>query len=126
MLYSVETDTPVESIKSTIEERAKEYKFGLLKDYNFKEILELKNLPIENEIHVFELCFAPLAQQVLQSMPQMSVYLPCRISIFEKNDKTVMTTISMDEIVSNFDLPKEFKDEMVIVYERLQQLMKSF
>ena len=126
MLYMVETPASVETVKTTMDERAKEYKFGLLKDYNFQEMLELKHFPISHEIHVFELCFPPAAQQAMENVPAMSVYLPCRVSLFEENGKTKLTTIGMEEIMQNFDLPDDFKEHMGVVYKRLQNLMNSF
>jgi len=126
MLYTVETSASLKMVKTAMDERAKEYKFGLLKDYNFQEMLELKHFPISNEIHVFELCFPPAAQQAMESMPTMSVYLPCRISAFEEGDKTKLTTIGMEEIMQNFELSNEFKEYMGEVYKRLQNLMNSF
>jgi len=112
MLYIVEASASVETVKTTMDERAKEYKFGLLKDYNFQEM--------------FELCFPPAAQQAMENIPAMSVYLPCRVSLFEENGKTKLTTIEMEEIMQNFDLPDDFKKNMGEVYKRLQNLMNSF
>jgi len=126
MLYTVETSASVETVKTTMDERAKEYKFGLLKDYNFQEMLELKHFPISHEIHVFELCFPPAAQKAMENIPAMSVYLPCRVSLFEEKGKTKLTTIEMEEIMQNFELPNEFKENMAEVYKRLQNLMNSF
>jgi len=126
MLYTVETLTSLETVKTTMDKRAKEYKFGLLKDYNFQEMLELKHFPISHEIHVFELCFPPAAQQAMESIPTMSVYLPCRVSAFVENGKTKLTTIGMEEIMQNFDLPNDFKENMGEVYKKLQDLMNSF
>ena len=126
MLYSIKVDTPLSVIKTQMQERAKEYRFGLLKDYNFQEMLEIKHFPIHREIHVFELCFPPAAQQAMESVPTISVYLPCRVSAYEEDGKTVLTTIGMDEIMHNFELPQEFKEEMQKVYKRRQELMDSF
>jgi len=126
MLYSVKTDLPIDIVKTKMDERVKEYMFGLLKDYNFQEMLEIKHFPIQREIHVFEICYPPAAQKAMESIPTMSVYLPCRVSAFEEDGKTVLTTIGMDEIMHNFELPSEFKEEMGKVYARLQDLMKSF
>ena len=56
-------------------------------------MLQEKGFPIQQKITVFELCNPAGAQTVLQSHPEISVYLPCRVSIYEKDEQTVLSTI---------------------------------
>lgn len=81
MIYTVETCTPVETIKLEMEEHTKAHGFGLLHVYEFQKILHNKGFPIEKEITLFELCSPQGAQQALSQIAAMSVYLPCRISL---------------------------------------------
>ncbi len=100
--------------------------FGLLKTYEFKKILEGKGFPIEKEISVFELCNPPGAQQALSNLPEISVYLPCRLSVYEENGGTTLATIGVEDIVSAVEVDEEFKAFMSILFANLKQLMHSW
>jgi len=125
MLYTVTTDKSLEEIKSTMETKAKEVGFGVLKEYKFQEILQAKGHPIDSDITVFELCNPVAAQAALTTHPEMSVYLPCRISVYEVQGKTTMSTIGLDDILHSFELEDEFKEHMKDIFDKLKILMKS-
>jgi uncharacterized protein (DUF302 family) len=126
MIYTVETDTPVRTIKNEIEEHAKEFGFGLLNQYEFKKILHDKGFPIEKDITVFELCNPPGAQQALSEIAAISVYLPCRISLYEENGTTKLSTIGLEEILSGADVDERFKAFMNILFINLKNVMNSW
>ncbi len=126
MIYTVETDTPVETIKREIEAHAKEHGFGLLNTYEFKKILHDKGFPIEKEITVFELCNPPGAQQALSQIAAISVYLPCRISVYEEEGKTKLSTIGFEDILGAVEVDEEFKAFMAILFVNLKNVMQSF
>ncbi len=126
MIYTVETDTPIETIKNQIEAHAKEHGFGVLNTYEFKKILHDKGFPIEKEITVFELCNPPGAQQALSQIAAISVYLPCRISVYEEEGKTKLSTIGFEDILGAVEVDEEFKAFMTILFVNLTNVMHSF
>lgn len=126
MIYTVETSTNINTIKQELEAKAKEAGFGLLKSYEFKNILESKGFPIEKDITVFELCNPPGAQQALTEIAAISVYLPCRISVYEKDGVTHISTIGFEEILSSVDVDERFKSYMIILFENLKKVMHSW
>ena len=126
MIYTVETDTPVATVKSEMEAHAKEHGFGLLNVYEFKKILHDKGFPIEKEISVFELCNPPGAQQALSQIAAISVYLPCRISVYEEDGKTKLSTIGFEEIMGAVDVNEDFKAFMSILFLNLKAVMHSW
>jgi uncharacterized protein (DUF302 family) len=126
MLYTVTTNTDINTIKNEIEEKAKEVGFGVLKEYAFKDILKSKGHPIEREIIVYELCNPAAAQEVLTVNPEVSVYLPCRISVYEKDSKTVISTISIEDMLNNFDVDKNTKEHMSTVFNTLKTIMSQW
>lgn len=73
-----------------------------------------------------ELCNPHAAQEALQSMPEISVYLPCRVSIYEENGKTVIATINITDIMKSIDVDEDFKLHMQSVFEYLQHIMQSW
>ena len=126
MVYTVTTSTDIETVKQEIETKAKEVGFGLLNTYAFKRILEEKGYPIEKDITVFELCNPAGAQQALTYLSEISVYLPCRISVYEDKGITTLSTIGIEDIVNNFDTDARFRSYMTILFENLKQVMYSW
>ena len=126
MLYTVITNTKLQTIKDEIEARAKEVGFGVLKVYPFKDILESKGHPIEQDITVFEVCNPPAAQKVLSAHPEMSVYLPCRISLYEENGKSVLSTIGLEDMIAHFEIDEAIKNEIKVAYTKLESILNSW
>ena len=126
MIYTVKTPHCIDTVKKELEDKAKEVGFGLLNTYEFKKILEEKGFPIEKEISVFELCNPPGAQQALSQLPEISVYLPCRISVYEDNGLTALSTIGLEEMINAFEVDERFKTYMTILFENLKQVMHSW
>ena len=126
MIYTVTTSTDIETVKQELEAKAKEVGFGLLNTYAFKRILEDKGYPIEKDITVFELCNPAGAQQALTYLSEISVYLPCRISVYENKGVTTLSTIGIEEIINTFDTDARFQSYMTILFENLKQVIYSW
>lgn len=126
MLYTVTTNTDIQIIKNEIQEKAKEVGFGVLKEYSFKDILKEKGYPIEKDITVFEVCNPVTAQQVLSKYPEVSVYLPCRISLYMNDGSTVLSTVELGEILGGFTLDDDTKEKMTLAFSNLKKLLNSW
>ncbi len=126
MIYSVQTSQDIQTVKSELEAKSKDVGFGVLKIYEFKEILKGKGFPIEKDITVYEICNPPAAQQALSQLPIISVYLPCRISVFEENGKTTLSTIGFEDMLGSVDVDEDFQAHMSLIYEDLKRLMHSW
>ncbi|WP_374706131.1 DUF302 domain-containing protein [Sulfurovum sp. TSL6] len=59
-------------------------------------------------------------------MPEISVYLPCRISVYENNGMTALSTIGVEEIINAVETKEEFKTYMIIHFENLKRVMRSW
>ena len=126
MIYTITTKQPIETIKSELEAKAKAVGFGVLNTYEFKKILESKGFPIEKDITVFELCNPPGAQQALTDIAAISVYLPCRVSLYEENGVSTLSTIGFEEILGAVEVDDNFKAFMSILFENLKRVMHSW
>ncbi len=125
MLYTVESKNDLNRVKEEMEVKAKELGFGILKEYSFKKMLNEKGFPIEKDITVFELCNPSAAQKALTLHPELSVYLPCRISLYEKDGKTVLSTIALEDMLGSFDLESSFKKELSTIFDKLKKLITN-
>lgn len=126
MIYTIRTKDSITTIREEMASKAKGAGFGILKEYSFKELLKEKGHPIERDIFVFELCNPIAAQAALSAHPEVSVYLPCRISLYEQDGKTVLSTIGIDDILDSFDLENEFKIHMNAIFSNLKKLIESW
>ena len=126
MIYKIETNMSKDIIAKELEDKAKAMGFGVLHHYDFKKMLKEKAFPIERDITVFELCNPSGAQQALTAMPDISVYLPCRLSVYEENGKRVLATIGFEDILNAITVDEEFQGFMQELFENLKRLMHSW
>jgi len=126
MIYKTQTHYPVNSVKAQLAEKAKQLGFGILGSYEFKKILTEKGFAIEQDITVYELCNPAGAQKALNSMPDISVYLPCRISIYEENGVTTLATIGIEDMLQTVNVDEEFKKHMSEIFQKISALMNAW
>ena len=126
MIYTVRTSTDIKTVKAELEAKAKEVNFNLLSTYDFKHFFRNKGYPIKKDITVFELCNPADAQQVLEYISEISVYFPCRISVYENNSITYLSTIGLEKIVHTFEVDEHLQSHMSILFESIKQIMHSW
>jgi len=126
MIYKHETTCEIAIIKNEMSLRAKEHGFGVLKEYSFNKLLKEKGFPIERDITVFELCNPSGAQAALSSHSEISVFLPCRISLYEENGKIVLSTIGIENILDNIDIDDVLRSQMEGLFNKLKLLIDSW
>jgi len=126
MIYKTTTTYPLETVKAQLEEKAKKVGFSLLGSYEFKKILKAKGFEIKRDITVFELCNPAGAEEALNTIPEISVYLPCRISIYSENGVTVLATIGVEEMLNSADVDEAFKGFMEQIFNNIRAVMNSW
>ena len=125
MIYKIQTNTPLQTVKDALADSAKEFGFGVLGSYDFKKILETKGFPIEKDVTLYELCNPKGAQEVLSTISEVSVYLPCRLSVYEEDGKTTISTIDVNHMIDSFEVDATFKAHMHTIFSNLQKVMHS-
>jgi uncharacterized protein (DUF302 family) len=126
MIYKIQTQWPLDAVKAQLAEKAKQFGFGILGSYEFKKILTEKGFAIEKDITVYELCNPAGAQEALISMPDISVYLPCRLSLYEENGVTTLATIGIEDMLQAVDVDEEFKKHMGEIFNNIRALMNAW
>ena len=126
MIYKTQTHCSVNSVKAQLAEKAKQLGFGILGSYEFKKILTEKGFAIEQDITVYELCNPAGAQKALKSMLDISVYLPCRLSIYEENGVTTLATIGIEDMLQTVNVDEEFKKHMSEIFQKISALMNAW
>ena len=99
--------------------------FSVMHTYNFNEILQSKGFPIERKAVVFEICQAKMASKMLTHFPGFSAFMPCRISIYEENQRTVISTMDMIPLLATLESNPELHKEASVLFESLKVLIQN-
>jgi uncharacterized protein (DUF302 family) len=114
---------PLERVCQRLPEVAQKHKFGVLGTHDLKEKMVSKGVPFERECRVYEVCNPQQAQRVLTQAMAVSTALPCRISVYEENGRTVLATIKPTAMLTMFEVPgaaaiaREVEDAMIAIME---------
>jgi len=126
MIYKTHTQWPLDTVKTQLAEKAKQFGFGILGSYEFKKVLADKGFPIEQDITVYELCNPTGAQEALNNVPDISVYLPCRLSVYEENGVTTLSTIGIEDMLQAVEVDDVFKKHMNEIFQNIRALMNAW
>ena len=126
MIYKTQTQWPLDAVKTQLTEKAKQLGFGILGSYEFKKILTEKGFDIEQDITVYELCNPAGAQEALNNVPDISVYLPCRLSVYEEKGVTTLSTIGIEDMLQAVEVDEVFKKHMNEIFQNIRALMNAW
>ena len=120
MLINFETEKSVQEVRQAIEEKAKAKGFGVMSVHEVSNILKNKGVPIDYECIIVEVCSPKHASQVLSKNAFISTAMPCRIAIFQRDNKTVVSTIAPIAMLDMYGEP-----ELKPVAEEVEKLMRE-
>ena len=124
-IYKIVSNKSIEQIIEKVPAACEEKKFALLQTYVYHEIVESKGFPIERKVYIYEVCQANVAAVMLTDYPHFSIFMPCRISIYEDNGKVVISTMNMEIMLNAVRSNKELYREATSLFGTLQLLMKE-
>ncbi|MGB4812816.1 MAG: DUF302 domain-containing protein [Methylophilaceae bacterium] len=93
MYYIVETDKSFEQASTDLEIAVKRHNFGVLHIHDLGTTLRSKGIAFVENCKVFEVCNPAQAAKVMSSDMRLNMALPCRISVFTENSKTMIGLI---------------------------------
>ncbi len=126
MIYKTETTYPLETVKAQLEEKAKQLGFGILGSYEFKKLLKERGFEITRDVTVYELCNPAAAHKALSTLPEISVYLPCKLSLYTQNGVTVLATIGIEDMLNAVDVDDALKAHLQEIFDNIRALMNSW
>ena len=87
--------------------------------------LEARSGKKEKLLTVYSFCSPATARKMVDFSPHMAAYLPCRITVVEKEDGLWLYTLNMDMMVKmGRKLPSPLKEEAWAVRETIWQMME--
>jgi uncharacterized protein (DUF302 family) len=103
MLSAVETKKPIEKVREDLTRACANHKFGVLGVHDLKAKMKEKGVEFGGECLIFEVCNPNQAKKVLETNPDISTALPCRISVYKtKEGRTRIATLKPSELISAF------------------------
>ena len=99
MKYILTTDRTVPEAVDRLTESLAARKFGVLHIHDLNKTLNSKGIPFQPECQVMEVCNPQQAAKVLADDIDMNMALPCRISVYKKDDRTCIGMLSPKEML---------------------------
>ena len=106
MLIKLSTDKKVSEAADALQAAVQANRFGVMQVHNLKETMAKKGVAFTRECLIFEVCQPQQAKKVLEENLSISTALPCRISIYEEGDKTILATLKPTTLLEMFNAPQ--------------------
>ncbi len=106
MLVKLSTDKTVTEAAAALQHAVQANHFGVMQVHNLKETMNKKGVEFVHECLIFEVCHPQQAKKVLEQDMSVSTALPCRISIYEEEGKTVLATLKPTTLLAMFNVPQ--------------------
>jgi uncharacterized protein (DUF302 family) len=105
MLIKLPTEKTVSEVAAALQTAVEANHFGVMQVHNLKETMMKKGVEFARECLIFEVCQPQQAKKVLDQNMSVSTALPCRISVYEENGKTVLATLKPTTLLAMFNVP---------------------
>ena len=106
MLVKISTDKTVSETATALQAAVQANHFGVMQVHNLKETMTKKSVDFAHECLIFEVCQPQQAKKVLEENMSISTALPCRISIYVEDGKTILATLRPTVLLALFNEPK--------------------
>lgn len=93
MYYTVETNKSFEQAAADLDAAVKRHNFGVLHIHDLGNTLRSKGMAFDEQCRVFEVCNPAQAVKVLATDMRLNMALPCRISVYTQNGRTMIGLI---------------------------------
>ncbi len=124
MLVKLSTNKTMSETAAALQAAVEANHFGVMQIHNLKETMTKKGVEFARECLIFEVCQPQQAKKVLDGNMSVSTALPCRISIYEEGDKTILATLKPTTLLAMFDAP-QLEEVAQEVEDTIVKIMKE-
>jgi len=124
MLIKIPTDKTVSDTASALQTAVQANQFGVMQIHNLKDTMTKKGVEFARECLIFEVCQPQQAKKVLDADMSISTALPCRISLYEEDGKTVLATLKPTTLLAMFNV-SQLKEVAQEVEDTIVKIMKE-
>ena len=120
ILYIKEAKGTVETVGAQLEQAVKAHKFGVIGIVDLKSKMAEKGIEFSRACKIYEVCNPTQAKQVLDKNMSIATALPCRIAVYEENNRVQIATMLPTETLGLFAMP-----ELAPVAEAVENEIKA-
>lgn len=121
----VKTGVTLAQIEQTFASISAELNFRPVGELPLSRELESRSGQPQKLLKVYSYCNPFTARKMVDFSPHMAAYLPCRISLVERDDGLWLYTLNMDMMIRmGRKLPPDLKAEALAVREAIWQMME--
>jgi uncharacterized protein (DUF302 family) len=124
-IFKIIDNQSIEKITNKVPEACEKHKFALLQTYVYHEIVEKKGFPIKRKVFIYEICQAATAAKMLTEYPYFSIFMPCKLAIYEENGNTIISTLNMEIMLKASNSDQVLYEEATSLFKTLKSLMNS-
>jgi len=106
MLIKFSTTKTVNETATALQAAVPANHFGVMQVHNLKETMTKKGVEFTRDCLIVEICQPQQAKKVLEQNMSVSTALPCRISIYEEDGKTILATLKPTSLLAMFNAPQ--------------------
>ncbi|OYW73798.1 MAG: hypothetical protein B7Z37_20165 [Verrucomicrobia bacterium 12-59-8] len=106
MLITLPTNKTVRETAAALQTAVDANHFGVMHIHDLKESMWKKGVEFDHECLIFEVCQPQQAKRVLDENMSVSTALPCRISVYEADGRTILATLKPTALLENFNVPQ--------------------
>ena len=106
MLLKLSTNKTVSEVTDALQAAVQANHFGVMQVHNLKETMAKNGIEFARECMIFEVCQPQQAKNILDQDMSVSTALPCRISIYEEGEKTILATLKPTVLLAMFHVPQ--------------------
>lgn len=106
MLIKCTTQKTVSDTATALQAAVQSNHFGVMQVHDLKETMNKKGVEFARECLIFEVCQPQQAKKVLDENMSVSTALPCRISVYEEDGKTILATLKPSTLLAMFNTPQ--------------------
>lgn len=121
--YKISSNLPIEQIAEKVPNACDQNKFALLQTYVYHEIVEKKGFPIDRKVFIYEVCQAKTAAGMLTGFPHFSIFMPCKLAIYEENGTVAISTMNMEMMLNAIGSNQELFTEASSLFNTLKKVM---
>lgn len=122
----VKDGVTVEQIEQSLQSIAVEDNMRAVGELPLSKELEARSGKKEKFLKVYSYCSPSTARKMVDFSPHMAAYLPCRITVVEKEDGLWMYTLNMDMMIKmGRKLPPDLAADAMKVRETIWKMMEK-
>lgn len=125
LTYQISSGLNIEKVVDKVPLACEQTGFALLQTYVYHEIVKSKGFPIDRKVYIYEICQAKTAAAMLTRFPHFSIFMPCKLAVYENNGETVIATMNMEPALKAIRSNPELYQDATALFNTLKILMDN-